>query len=82
MTYIKPFWIYLNWVANAPDCRARLHYSNCKQCNNGTGKHENPSHGLNGVWAGPFNEIQYADEFVKNIVRNSSGAERCSFCKP
>lgn len=81
MANSKPYHIYLNWQARAPKCSARLHYSDCKHCNFGTGKHDNPSHGENGVWVGPFNDSGFVDKFVR-MLDNQVKLERCLFCNP
>lgn len=55
------YYIYNNWQANGD--RYTLHHWSCGDCHSGLGKHQNVSYGENGVWIGPFEEIQFAENY-------------------
>jgi hypothetical protein len=55
------FYYYLNWQANQPN---KIHKATCGYCNYGTGSKKFMERGENGVWIGPFSNIELCEQFV------------------
>ena len=69
------YYIYNNWQANKDSFI--IHKANCGDCQNGKGKHDKKEYGNNGVWIGPFKEIEYANAYINRIGVTSELCSRC-----
>lgn len=65
------YYIYENWQAHAPERILRIHEGNCGFCQNGNGMREDANRGLNGVWIGPFDELDSAQNYCTNRTNDA-----------
>lgn len=67
------YWVYENWRHK----RARIHKSECSQCNNGRGKRGTNTSG-SGRWLGPYESRDHASRMMHSIDQPDRGT--CHFC--
>jgi len=61
------YYFYINYP-NFKDRTILIHYSDCGNCQNGTGKQGSGSN-EKGFWAGPFKELIHAEEALKSLIK-------------
>jgi hypothetical protein len=61
------YYVYENWTAES---KAVIHRGTCGNCNDGRGCHENPLGKRNGVWHGPFNSLEEAQQAATDTGRS------------
>lgn len=61
----RGFYIYYN-EPNKDTKKIKIHSHICGQCAWGSGKIPNKEVGLNGVWIGPFQTCEQAEDFAKS----------------
>lgn len=59
-----------------------IHLGSCNNCNYGRGMHINVQRGLNSVWSGPFDKLEWAVEYIENNIKKNFPITYCSNCKP
>ena len=69
--------VYENWTVRPK--KARIHFSNCRYCNDGKGTNKPKKEGRNGRWLGPFDTFQEAQEAA---LRTGNKPSECKHCKP
>lgn len=55
------YYYYYNWTAKKENA---IHWCECGRCNYGAGMRREQTPGLNGVWIGPFENLEDANRFV------------------
>jgi len=66
--------VYENWTVH----KARVHFSDCRFCNDGKGIHPNAGPD-NGRWHGPFPTLDEALQLARLTGRPAS---KCKWCRP
>jgi hypothetical protein len=72
------YFIYDNWQAKDRK-GAIIHKWNCGHCHMGYGKLRSANKGENGVWIGPFDELQFARDYFQ--MKFNSAPIECSCIK-
>jgi hypothetical protein len=70
------YYIYENWKRES-ELRPIIHKWNCGFCHMGFGMHQNADRGRNGVWLGPFDELEFARTYYENKFGNPLNECNC-----
>ena len=70
------YYIYENWQADHH--KARIHFANCRSCNNGKGVHSTASE-EHGKWIGPCETYEAA---LTTAVATGGQVSKCKYAIP
>lgn len=69
-----------------PDTNPHLtiHEGDCGHCKNGKGKDKIKTRGVYGVWSGPFDTVELAENYIDTCIKlgKIKTIEYCSICNP
>jgi len=57
-----------------------VHKWSCGHCHDGRGKHENAKDGEQGVWIGPFDQLEFADGYLNRLEIAPNKRSYCQHC--